>query len=199
MGRPEIPQYFTPPAFLISRLPTCIWPPTVVWYSYLRRFCLACIIEVSVLAQLPALTAISRVWRSDFLYSFPLFHPKLSSVFQHDCGGREISGQAAREALFPKVNVLASAFAARAVTMLCAWPALAQRTSTFCEAAWHCDAQCSKLGFLPVAAGVWPWVTSVSEPRGQHIQQSLRFVKLRNTPLAHVRPGLQCLWLLPGL
>lgn len=49
---------------------------------------------------------------SDFLCSFPLFHPKLSSTCQHGYGGREISGQAGREALSSKVNVLASAFAA---------------------------------------------------------------------------------------
>lgn len=194
MDRPEVPQYFTPPAFL-----TCIWPPLVLWHSCLRSLCLACIIEVSGLAQLPVLRVISRVRRSDFLYSFPLFHPKSSSAFQYSYGGRELSGQATREALSSKVNVLASAFCSqsnnRAPCLICSGSK--DRHLLWDYSVLRCPVL--QLGFLPVAAGMWPWVTSVSEPRGQHVQQSLRFVKLRNTPLAHVCPGLQCLWFLPGL
>lgn len=177
--------------FSLEDSPTCVWHPSCMAFPLEE---ILCMIEVSCSAQLAVSRVVSRVWRSDFLYSFVLFPTKLSSAFYHGYGGR----QAVREAFSSKANVPASAFAVEAVAVLWAWSVLAQRMGTSCEAAWHCHVWCS-LDFSLVAAGVWPWVTFVSEPRGQHIQQSLCFVQLCNTSPAHVCPGLQCLWLLPGL
>lgn len=142
MDRPEV-QYFTPPVFLTSRLPICIWPPSVVWYSYLRRLCLTCIIEVIRFSSAPCVDSHIRSPKVIFSVDFPSVSPKVElciSTWLWWEGNLWTSSQRSRSL---KGKCACKCLCSRAVTMVCAWSALAQRLRTFCEAPWHRDLLCS--------------------------------------------------------